>query len=369
MVMVAGQSGYWRVVGVTALVLTLEGSALAAGTRAITVPGPHGGLTVVHGGGNSLLRITGQMAGGSGSLTRGDGLAWYDDGFRIGQVVQLDGESVTRTVLGFANHTCPPPPPGETGFSTCGIGAILLLSGGAPASGERTIHVAEPRKAQATTSMNISVQPAVGAGLPTSTLTRYAGSFLADGFTVGMKVWVSGIAGPWTIAALSASTMVLQGAALTPTLTGLNAPLGAPVMLTVFGFDPTLDGGVRIGGDTIRICSSVAVDETGDPVPCGSVLGGPNSPLVVYGDTSQDGVWYSGHPYDTWATNSARSRSTRSHTDRRRERGRRVGLPAGRPVRLRRSRRHRRLRPVRRPRRSTACRASASPSTAARATT
>ena len=27
-------------------------------------------------------------------------------------------------------------------------------------------------------------------------------------------------------------------------------------MLTVFGFDPTLDGGVRIGGDTIRICSS-----------------------------------------------------------------------------------------------------------------
>ena len=26
------------------------------------------------------------------------------------------------------------------------------------------------------------------------------------------------------------------------------------------------------------------------------VLGGPNSPLVVYGDTSQDGLWYSGDP-------------------------------------------------------------------------
>ena len=26
------------------------------------------------------------------------------------------------------------------------------------------------------------------------------------------------------------------------------------------------------------------------------VLGGPNSPLVLYGDTSQDGIWYSGDP-------------------------------------------------------------------------
>lgn len=29
-----------------------------------------------------------------------------------------------------------------------------------------------------------------------------------------------------------------------------------------------------------------------------SVLAGPDSPLVVYGDTSQDGVWYWGHSYD-----------------------------------------------------------------------
>ena len=27
-------------------------------------------------------------------------------------------------------------------------------------------------------------------------------------------------------------------------------------------------------------------------------VAGPDSPLVVYGDTSQDGVWYAGHPYD-----------------------------------------------------------------------
>ena len=53
----------------------------------------------------------------------------------------------------------------------------------------------------------------------------------------------------------------------------------------------------------------------------------------------------------------------------RRERGRRVGLPARRSVRLRRQRHHRRQRAVRRRRRRTPCRPSASPPTAARATT
>ena len=41
---------------------------------------------------------------------------------------------------------------------------------------------------------------------------------------------------------------------------------------------------------------AIHVREGADPET--SVLAGPNSPLVVYGDTSQDGVWYSGHSYD-----------------------------------------------------------------------
>ena len=53
-----------------------------------------------------------------------------------------------------------------------------------------------------------------------------------------------------------------------------------------------------IGGDHITVCNPDAVDAAGTPVPCGPVLGGPNSPLVIYGDTSQDGVWYSGDPQD-----------------------------------------------------------------------
>ena len=109
-----------------------------------------------------------------------------------------------------------------------------------------------------------------------------------------MQVLVSGIAGPLTVAALTPTTITFHNVALQPTLTGLNALTGgAPIALTLTAYDPTLDqasGLARIGGDTITIGPKDAQS---------SVLGGPQSPLVVYGDTSQDGVWYAGHSDDT----------------------------------------------------------------------
>ena len=87
---------------------------------------------------------------------------------------------------------------------------------------------------------------------------RDGGSFLADGFVAGQRVWISGLAGPWTIGpGLSAATMPLLGAALAPTLSMLGDTLAwfAP-SLTVFGYDVGLDGGVRMGGDTIKVCNS-----------------------------------------------------------------------------------------------------------------
>ena len=62
--------------------------------------------------------------------------------------------------------------------------------------------------------------------------------------------------------------------------------------VTVIGFDPDPVGAARVGGDHFVICNLASA------TPCGSVVGGPGSPLVVYGDTSQDGIWYSGHPDD-----------------------------------------------------------------------
>src|SRR6185503_14434557 len=147
----------------------------------------------------------------------------------------------------------------------------------------------EPRVVTTTGSMNVTVQPQDGTTAPTSTLTCASCGFVAAGFKVGMQVLVSGIAGPLTVKTVTATTMTFHNVALQPTLTGLNGPAGAPITLTLTGYDPTLDGGTRIGGDTIIV---------GPKDSSSSVLAGPSSPLVVYGDTSQDGVWYAGHSDD-----------------------------------------------------------------------
>ena len=119
----------------------------------------------------------------------------------------------------------------------------------------------------------------------------------------------------------------------------------------MFGYDAALDGGTRMGGDTIRVTGGA----------------GPDSPLVVYGDTSQDGAWYSGHPYDIKGGEFgpkpfdpfATLPDGENEDDE-------CGVPAGQPVLVRGQRRDRRERPLRGRRR---CRPSASPRTAARATT
>jgi len=227
------------------------------------------------------------------NVTRGDGLAWADDGYAVNfangqpQHVQVGGEASTRTVSGFGSTACPYSDP----FPGCGVGSVLQLGGAALAtpSGKTLVSIADPKSAVATASMNISVQGASGATLPTSTLLCGTCNFLTAGFKNGMQVLVSGLAGDFTIQNVTATTMTLANVALTPTLTGLNAPGGAPVLVTVRGWDPLRTGGIRIGGDTITVGGAGA----------GPVLAGPNSPLVVYGDTSQDGAWYAGHPYDT----------------------------------------------------------------------
>jgi Ca2+-binding RTX toxin-like protein len=135
----------------------------------------HGGLTVVHGGGNSLLQVTGSFDVDSDRIVRRDGLSWQAAGFVIGQAVTVPGGG-TRVIAGFA----------DSGY---GAGSALLL----------------------------------------------AGDPLVQGQAVAGTVGVIDVHGP---------------------------------------------GGVRIGGDTIIVRGGA----------------GPNSPLVVFGDTDQDGRWYSGSP-------------------------------------------------------------------------
>ena len=268
-VLVSDVAGTFRVVGVTAGVLTLErgagAPALAAATnvvKTVSVPGPHGGLTVVHGGGNHELEVTALAVVGGNAITRSDGLSWLDDGYQVGQLIALDGSATTRTITGFADVACTLADP----FARCGKGSRMLVSGASLAAATSVkVSVVDPKRVVATASMTLSA----------NSVTRATGSWLTDGFKAGMEVWISGLPGSWTITSLTAATLTLNGAAIVP---------AAAATLTVFASDPAFAGPVRIGGDHLVVATP------------GPVLGGPNSPLVLYGDTSQDGLWYSGNP-------------------------------------------------------------------------
>ena len=101
-----------------------------------------------------------------------------------------------------------------------------------------------------------------------STLTRADGvSWTSAGFAVGQQVTVDGTP-VGTVVAASGADLIVSGA-----LPAVQA--GSVVAVR----DPKT-GQTRIGGDTIVVTGGA----------------GPASPLVVYGDTSQDGIWYSGDP-------------------------------------------------------------------------
>jgi Ca2+-binding RTX toxin-like protein len=226
--------------------------------------------------------VLGPVVGGDIVVTRLDGTDWTEDRYQVGQIIQLEGESYTRTILAIVDATILAPDDSQMSW---GDNSSLVLSApnkrvsqpeatvlafgdyiadeDSPADNALALHVAEPKLITATEVMNVA----------TSSLTRSAGNWLTDGFYVGQKVYISGYAGPFTIGALNATVMTLQNVALTP-INGVD--------LTVFGYDTTLDGGKRVGGDHIVVTGGA----------------GPNSPLVIYGDTSQDGVWYSGHAHD-----------------------------------------------------------------------
>ena len=63
--------------------------------------------------------------------------------------------------------------------------------------------------------------------------------------------------------------------------------------------DPIDALSTRMGGDTITVCNLANVTQKCGGPNGTDAIAGPNSPLVVYGDTSQDGIWYGGHPSDT----------------------------------------------------------------------
>lgn len=288
--------GSFRVLGLAELAMTLAplaGAVVPAGVLStslavtVQVPGRHGGLTVVHGGGNTALVTAPDLAVTAPSsvtsyttaVRRLDGLNWAGDGFVVGQRITVAG--VLYDVVSIVDGTCALADP----FAGCGTGSVLRLKAvvaavlGAGAYTAAPVAVVDPLK--------ITVRPTVQ--IRTNALVRTdGGSWLAEGFRGGLQVRIEGLAGLWTVAAVSASTLTLAGAALSPTISSPAGPTYYSVVRSVTSEDPLRAGQTRMGGDTIVLAPLA-----------GGVLGGPGSPLVVYGDTSQDGVWYSGNPGDT----------------------------------------------------------------------
>ncbi len=94
-----------------------------------TTVSTHGGITAVHGGGNALLQVNGQLNYEDAALARVDGLAWNNYGFKVGQRVVLSTPSgdAAFTVTGFGDQ------PG-------GTGSVMLLGGGsAPVANQTSL--------------------------------------------------------------------------------------------------------------------------------------------------------------------------------------------------------------------------------------
>jgi len=108
-----------------------------------------------------------------------------------------------------------------------------------------------------------------------NTLSRENGSWIVDGFEVGQVIFIDGIAGGFTIDMVTELELILAGAAI-------HECVLSDTTITITRTDITKDVGSAVGGDHFIISGGA----------------GPDSPLVVYGDTSQDGAWYSGHSFD-----------------------------------------------------------------------
>src|SRR5207249_1861388 len=186
----------------------------------------HGGLTTVHGGGNSPLQVAGTFditAGATAAITRTDGVDWRTAGFAAGQqimVMETVGASVVArsfTIVGFAG---PASAPGSTL-------QVVQNDGGTP---------------QDTTTgatATVSVTDAPGA-------TRSSGSWSGAGFAIGQPVVLSGVDGLRRITGFANGgfTLVVDGLPL-PTMTGVTV------------------GQVRIGGDTIIVTGDTSTTAAG----------------------------------------------------------------------------------------------------------
>ncbi len=179
---------------------------------------------------------------GAGTIVRTDLRSWAEFGFVSGMPVTIDGVPAgTATINGYTMFVS------ALGSWTAGTHTVAIfdLSAKPVLMGGDNITISGgggPGRGAVTPTM-----PAGSYSVSGSTLTRTTGSWIADGFVYGQVLQI-GPSPAWKVVAVTALALTVSGPAIGDT-TGMSLQ----------GFSP--------------------------------------SPLVVFGDTSQDGVWYSGDPH------------------------------------------------------------------------
>ncbi|WP_294608493.1 hypothetical protein [uncultured Roseovarius sp.] len=270
------------------------------------VQGSHGGLTVLHGGGNLYVDVLGKFnlntEAGQTEAARLDGRSFAEAGFAIGDLIQLEGESFTRTIVALEDAVA-----GDYGitptFDDWGKDSVMVLS--APNDGsvsdytnvdtvtisahpENLFLISKVEAKEVTVTIDVTVEISVVPGSTSTegletvvTLNDPAQTWSDLGFVAGGVIFIEGYAGAFTIADILEDdrTLVLLDAAL-----GNCGDDHGRATLTITTYDRTMAGEQRKGGDHFIVTGGA----------------GPDSPLVIYGDTSQDGIWYSGNPNDPY---------------------------------------------------------------------
>ena len=232
-------------------------------TRTVFVPGPHGGLTVVHGGGNTAARDRLRRWRLDRRLAHAPRRPLLDRRRLRGRPATIAGRrrgASTRTIIGFGNATCPFADP----FPGCGVGSRMQLSAAPrsrPARRRAAVHVAEPEQRRSH-GADERHGPAGRPARPADEHARRARSCFAAALRA------AGLQGRACRCGSPASPARGRSRASARPRWRCRAPRSTPTLdrrrrrratrrstLTVFGYDPTLDGGVRMGGDTIVVCN------------------------------------------------------------------------------------------------------------------
>src|SRR5712692_8402073 len=294
----------------------------------------HGGLTQVQGGGAAPLSVTGTFDVAAGAIRRQDNLNWGDYEFAKGQLLLWNGlpfgmiSGVTTTVhtgdtLAVNSvPTCVSPCSGTSAVFDPSIvsTSTLILSG----------HIIVRADLRSWTEFGFAVGQSVTVdGMPVGTITALtgpasdfytltvSGSLPATGGTVavydtnplnnavrlgGNNITINGGGGPGPGLQPPAFTAMFTEGVIDTSTETLTRTDGGSWITDGFVYGMVLQiAGVpawTIAGVTDTILRLTGPNTMPPAISTSAqVVGFAPSPLVIYGSTSQDGIWYSGDPH------------------------------------------------------------------------